>query len=149
MRKLLYLFLPILILFGACKKVTKHVNSEKMFSLIFVDSLNTPINQCYDRVWAEGKANLPNCSNTTIGLQLPLSIKSDSTSTFFLRTNDKTDTLIVVYNKTILPGNDEFEVFYDITRIKGSFKKTSLKCIPDLTPKCDGNKAHLSAVIFQ
>jgi hypothetical protein len=150
MRKLLYLCLPItLLLFGTCKKVTKQVNSEKMFSLIFVDSLNTPINQCYDRVWAEGKANLANCSNSTDGLQLPLSIKSDSTSTFFLKKNNKIDTLIVVYHKTIAPQTSEFEVFYDLTQIKGSFKKWSIKCIPDLTPKCDGNKAQLSAVIFQ
>ena len=150
MRKLLYLCLPIiLILFCTCKKMTNKVNSEKMFSLIFVDSLNTPINQCYDRVWAEGKGNLPNCSNSTTGLQLPLSIKADSTTIFYLKKNDKTDTLIVMYKKTIAPGNNEFEVFYDLTQIKGSFKKTSIKCIPDLTPKCDGDKALLSAVIFQ
>jgi hypothetical protein len=149
MRKLFYLYLGIImLLFCACKKVTKKVNSEKMFSLIFVDSLNTPINQCYDRVWAEGKANLGSCSNTTIGLQLPLSIKSDS-SIFFFRKNDKTDTLILVYAKTIEPQSSEFEVFYEPTQLKGSFKKSSLKCIPDLTPKCDGEKAHLSAVIFQ
>lgn len=150
MRKLHCLYFPvILILFCMCKKVTKQVNSEKMFSLVFADSLNAPINQCYDRVWAEGKANLPNCSNTTVGLQLPLSIKSDSTSTFFFRTNNKTDTLILVYHKTIVSGNNEFEVFYDLIQLKGSFKKTSLKCIPDLTPKCNGDKADLSAVIFQ
>lgn len=150
MRKSLYICLPImLILFSTCKKVTKQVNSEKMFSLVFADSLNIPINQCYDRVWAEGKANLPNCSNNTLGLQLPLSIKSDSTTTFYFRSNNKTDTLILVYQKTIVSGTNEFEVLYDLTQIKGSFKKTSLKCIPDLTPKCNGDKASLSAVIFQ
>ena len=150
MRKLYFFYFPILVvLFATCKKVTKQVNSEKMFSLVFVDNSNTPINKCYDRVWAEGKANLANCSNTTIGLQLPLSIKSDSISTFFFRKDNKTDTLILVYHKTITSGINEFEVLYDLKQIKGSFKKSSLKCFPDLTPKCDGEKALLSAVIFQ
>jgi hypothetical protein len=150
MRKLLCIYLSIiLILFCACKKVTKQVNSEKIFSLIFVDSLNIPFNQCFDRVWAEGKSNLPNCSNFNVGLQLPLSIKSDSTSIFYFKTNNKTDTLILIYNRTIVPSTNEFEVLYDLTTIKGSFKKTSIKCIPNLTPSCNGDKAILSAVIFE
>jgi hypothetical protein len=149
MRKLHYLLLAIVLsLFGECKKVTKKVNSEKMFSLVFADSLNKPINQCYDRVWSDGKGNLTNCSNTTIGFQLPLSIKSDS-NIFYFKKNDKTDTLILVYHKLIVPGTNEFEVLYDLTRLKSSFEKSSLKCIPDLTPKCNGDKASLSAVIFQ
>lgn len=149
MKKLLYLFVPvILLLFGECKKVTKKVNSEKMFSLIFVDSLNAPINQCYDRVWARDRANLSNCSNGAPGLQLPLSIRADS-SIFFFHKNSKTDTLILIYNKTIAPGTTEFEIFYDITQIKGSFKKPNTDCISNLTPSCDGNKALLSAVIYQ
>ena len=149
MRRLLYISLAIISLFlVTCKKVTKKVNSEKMFSLIFVDSLNIPINQCYDRVWAKEKGNLENCSYSTIGLQLPLSIKADS-NIFFLQKNNLIDTVVLVYKKTITPQTSEFEVFYDLTKISGSFKKTSLKCIPNLTPKCDGDKAMLSAVVFQ
>ena len=148
MRKLLYLCFSIgLLLFGACKKVTKKVNSEKMFSLIFADSLSLPINQCYDRVFALGKSDLASCSNFKTGLQLPLNINSDS-SIFYLQKGSKTDTLILKFKTTIEPRENEFEVFYDIKQIKGSFKNTSLQCIPELNPKCDGNKAQLSAVIF-
>ena len=138
----------LLLLTCTCKKVTKQVNSEKPFSIFVVDSQNVPQNMCFDRVWGNGRANLTSCTNFKEGIKLPLNIQTD-TSMFFFKTGTKTDTITLLYTKRYEPASGEFEVIFNIQQIKTTFSSLSLKCITDLTPKCNGDQAYLSATIYQ
>lgn len=149
MRKLYPIYVPLLLLLlCTCKKETKHVNSEKNFSLIFADSAKAPMNKCFDKVWAEGRAALGSCSNYQEGLKLPLSLKYDATIYYF-HSKGKTDTLTIKYSRRFEPQSSEFEAMYTILELKSSFPNISQKCVSDLTPTCDGDKTYLSAVVYQ
>jgi hypothetical protein len=132
----------------SCKKVKqKNINSEKTFDLFVLDTLDTPVNKCYDRVWGAGRADLMPCSNFAEGFKLPLNIKIDS-SVFYFKSGDRTDTITFKYTKQFEP-NAEFEVMFTIKQIKCTMGNLNLKCIPNLNQSCNGNQASFSASIYQ
>ena len=148
-----------LLAFSACKKVKERENSEKYFTLYFVNiervqpdsgdsyEVLVPIETCFDRVYGKGRSALLTCSNYKEGFKLPLNITADS-SRFFFEKGLNRDSITIYYKTIYEGGGNEFEVIYHVDRIGTSFKSFTRKCIKDITTQCSSNEAFLSGTVF-
>lgn len=143
MKNTLLIYVLLVVLFGGCKKITTEVDSEKPFTLYVLENNSGELVQVpFNRAWGVTRPELGDISNQPDGIPLPLNINADS-SLFFFQTDTKTDTIVAYYRRSVGPAKNQFEVFYNIYRLKTSFKHFTRDCISNASNACDDNEGFL------
>ena len=143
MKKTLLIPVFFMLLFVGCKKITTEVDSEKPFTLYVLENNTGELVQVpFNRAWGITRPDLADISKQPEGIPLPLNINVDS-SLFFFQTDTRIDTIVAYYRRIVGYTKTQFEVFYNIYKLKTSFKHFTRDCISNASGGCDGNEGFL------